>query len=472
MTLALIAAGLSFGLVAIFASLDRPITGLGFDIRPVLGSAGLVFIATVTYIAWPSRWNIIAHGQLVFAVIAYVVPLVGLNVQSTFDQSAVTLYYKIVLAGSLATLVGAFVGIPLGRKSFQKREISLQRVPDHRQLSIVQRRRIATAVVLAVLGIAVCFAVFGFVPALASDPFSAKFFKGEYATSYTSIAPLYRITTTVITLVIPLVAAYWWDRRNVFWGLLLLLCLLAMLLTLQRGPAVSGLLIFFGVLAAAKRHRMFPYFFALAAVYMTGSALYYMLGALGVTAYSVTTASSFSFWENVAAGAPDVSDQLNFMQAWLSRPEYTNGLTFIGGLVPGNFHWNPAVWGLAITNPGLDISEIASGGYRLPPPLWGYVSFGTAGVLLVGFLYGFLSSWVAGCGRRLIMRSDLQGSVADYVIYGAVLTCVTSFYALSYLFVLNIGLVAFLLLRRDRRKSTSMKGPRTAVAQVSGHREI
>lgn len=443
-------AALSCGLVIFFSALDDPVTGQGLDVRPLLVSTGLVMIAAVTYIAWPSRWNIIAHGQFVFAMIAYVVPVLGLEVQSAFSQDAVTLYYKVVLAGALATFVGALAGLPLGRKSFQTRLLRIERVADAEGIKTVRRKRVAVAALVALLGMALCFAILGFIPALAADPFSAKFFKGEYANAYGAVAPLYRATTTVITLVIPLVAAYCWDRRDVGWGILLALCLLVMLLTLQRGPAVTGILIFFGVLAAAKRHRMAPYFVALVAVYVTGSALYYALGALGVTAYMGSTASTLSFWENVAAGAPDVKDQLSFIEAWLARPEYTNGLTFIGGLVPGNFHWNPAVWGLSITNPGSDISEIASGGYRLPPPLWGYVSFGAAGVLGVGFLYGLLSSWIAGCGRRMVTKSDLQSSVSDYVVYGAVLTLVTSFYALSYLHLLNIMLVALLLLRRAK----------------------
>ena len=451
-------AALACAFLMFFSSLDAHVAIAGFDARPILVASSMVLSSTVTYLAWPSRWNIIAHGQLVFAVIAYVVPLAGIGVQSAFSQDAVGLYYKVAIAGAVATMVGALAGLPLGRRPIRIKNSWFRNVIDDGELNRSRRKRVAVATCCALFGMALCFLLLGFIPALAADPFSAKFFKGTYATAYASIAPLYRTTTTVITLVIPLVAAYFWQRRNALWGILLLLCLLVMALTLQRGPAVTGILVFLGVLAAAKRYRMGPYFIALIAVYLTGSAVYSLLGALGVTAYAASATSSLTFWENVAAGAPDVVDQFSFVEAWLASPEFTHGLTFVGGLVPGNFHWNPAVWGLSITNPGADISDIASGGYRLPPALWGYVSFGSAGVLGVGFVFGFLSSWIAGYARQLISRTTLEGAVADYVTYGAILSLATSFYALSYLHVVNVAVVAVLLWRRRYRGTETLSG--------------
>lgn len=56
-------AALSCGFVIFFSALDDPVTGQGLDVRPLLVSTGLVMIAAVTYIASPSRWNIIAREQ-------------------------------------------------------------------------------------------------------------------------------------------------------------------------------------------------------------------------------------------------------------------------------------------------------------------------------------------------------------------------------------------------------------------------
>ncbi len=273
------------------------------------------------------------------------------------------------------------------------------------------------------------------------------------------MAPLYRATTGALTLLIPVVAAYAWRSRSNRWLLLLGLCVIAMMLTLQRGSAVSGFMLFMGILVVNSGKKITMYLLALIGVYFVGSAFYFVLSIIGVQGFQSSAGTSTSILVQVAAGAPDVSDQLTFLQSWLARPEYTHGLTFVGGLIPGNFHWNPAVWGLSITNPGVDVGEISSGGYRLPAPIWGLVSFGWPGVVIVSLMYGFLSALISSVARRKISRDNLQSAVIGMITYGALIGVFANFYALGYLAALNLGIVLILFYLRAGLSPSALSLP-------------
>ncbi len=183
------------------------------------------------------------------------------------------------------------------------------------------------------------------------------------------------------------------------------------------------------------------YFLALFAVYFLGSAVYALLNALGFGAYG--QASSMNFIESVAAGAPDIADQLAFMTRWLADPVYSDGRTFVGGLVPGNYEWNPSVWTLSITNPGVDVAAISSGGYRLPPQVWGMVSFGWVGVFAVSLLYGWALGRLTRTMRQVIPSDRIENTVALFVVIGAAMDLFTRFYAMSYIMLVQLAAVLF-----------------------------
>ncbi|QOC56274.1 membrane protein [Gordonia phage MichaelScott] len=424
---------------------DAPLSARIPDIRPLVLCVCLVAMATVSYIGWPSRWNVIAHGQLAFAVVAYVIPILVLRRLDGLQSEAVDLYYRVALVGAVMMLAGALIGSRMSRTHTADRLRARARFDTrHVREAIASRTFIVCAVAVAMICIA--FAVMGFVPMLAEDPMQAKFFKGPYAAAYAPVAPLYRFGTTVIALLLPLLGAYAWQRRTAGWVLLFAAAAGAMSLGLMREPAVTGILLLIGLVLAAKGRGLPLYFGLLLGVYFVGSALYFFLGKVGVQGFGADPRTAGRpFLDEVAAGAPDVADQVSFLRAWQSFPQYTDGKTWLGGLVPGNFEWNPSVWSLSVVNPGVPIDEITSGGLRLPAPIWGLVSFGWPGVVLVSLLAGFAFGYLARLASRLVPSKSLVTSVSWLMLYAAALDIFPVFYRLSYLSVIQFAVVVMLL---------------------------
>lgn len=411
--------------------------------RPVLAfviAASLWGTAIISYVAWPNRWNLYAHGQLAFGFVAYFLPIGAAGVLDRYPEESVSLYARLLLAGFFVAVAGVFIGKAMASAR------SPESVPIWSRIDLRDSdraaRRTRVALVLACVGTIAAFAMMGFVPMLAEDAFAAKFFRGAYAASYRPVAPLYRLSTSVIALLLPIATMYALRRRRENWGLVSAIALAIMFLTLQRGPAVTGILLFVGVLFAARRRGMWFYVAALVTTYFLGSGLYQILGRFGLG--PLAGGRSVSLVDGAVAGAPDVQDQLAFVTRWLARPTYTSGRTFVGGLIPGSFEWNPAIWSLSVTNPGADVSEISSGGYRLPPQLWGLVSFGWSGVVVVSALYGVAVGYLAGRARRTIVLGDPEKTMIAFVVYGAVVDLVTHFYTLAYLSVIELVVLLFL----------------------------
>ncbi len=224
------------------------------------------------------------------------------------------------------------------------------------------------------------------VPMFATEPLLAKFFRGPYKERYEQVAILYRFATTVIPFILPLSIVVLYYRFRISLFLTVVISVLLMVLTLLRGP--TGLSVLIGAFAVVfYKYRRLSYLFILLyfCIYVLGSALVWLFG--------LTEGNIDNPILGVVAGAPDLSDQLSFIDAFESVKKYTYGFTFFGGLVPGGYKWNPAVYTLSIMNNTDDVSNIASGGFRLLSPIWGYVSFGVAGSALVPFVSGLISSF-------------------------------------------------------------------------------
>jgi len=425
--------------------------GAPADLRPALLCLSLLGISIVSYVAWPSRWNIVAHSQLAFGIVAYIIPLLLLGGGRTVTDESLSLYTTIMVVGFSCSVVGTIIGSQLARLPANMRVTNAVMIPLTRIRHSIPKRVVWVAL-LAIAGLLLAFLVMGFVPALAADPFAAKFFRGAYAESYAPVAPLYRATTSALTVLLPLLTMYAVWRRRPLMIAVFLTSVVLLLLTLQREPAVSGILLFIGVLVALRKRGMLLYFIGIVAVYFAGSASYFVFAALGIGNFSAgVTTNPVGLLASVAAGAPDVADQFVFLQAWLNNPIFAHGLTFVGGLVPGNFEWNPSVWSLAVTNPGADVTTINSGGFRLPGPLWGYVNLGWAGAAGVGVLFGLLTGYLARTVSTIIAQQTAsdsrnakysrEGTVLTFIAYAAVVDCLTQFYSLSYVSVIQTALL-------------------------------
>ena len=140
---------------------------------------------------------------------------------------------------------------------------------------------------------------------------------------------------------------------------------------------------------------------------------------------------------HLGPGAFD-ADALDFLGAFRDH-DLTYGLTFVGGLVPGNFRFNPSVFTLAIVNGSSDVSDVASGGLRMPPSVAGFMAFSWLGAVLVPFVSGLLTGHFVHRLRRL-PRENLAQHVAGLLWYQVCASFLINFYAMSYQ-----GLIAMLL---------------------------
>lgn len=422
------------------------------DLRIHVVALSLVVLALLSYFVWPSRWNVVAHAQLAFALVAYVLPIYALGYLDHVTGEAFDLYSRVLVVGAVFAVAGTLMGGVIGRSVSLRAFVALD---THLTAGHGLDRRVQWTIGAAIAGVLAAFVGMGFAPALTPDPLVAKFFRGAYAEPYAPFAPLYRASTTIVTILLPLASVLAWRRRRARWVLMVGGALGVMLLGLLREPALSGVLMAVGVLLAVQGRGTMVYIGMLVGAYFVGSGLYYLLAELGFQAFTSSVSAGADVLAQIAAGAPDVRDQMTFLTSWISRPEFTMGKTFLGGLVPGNFPWNPSVWSLHVVNPGADITSIASGGLRLPAPIWGLVSFGWGGVVGVSLANGFAVGWLAAVARRLVPSPDVVQAMAWTVVYSAAIDIFPVFFRLSYLSVIQAMIVAFVLFGWYRRSMSS-----------------
>lgn len=437
-----------------------------WDLRTILWLISAALLAFGTYIVWPSRWNIPAHMALAFFVIAQAIPVAFLSALDGQSASVVVELLKIHLGGALFFVIGVLLGASaVSRERVLRRWSALVRIGESTRVT----GRTAFALGAALVALSLAIVMMGFVPMFAEDPLAAKFFRGTYSESYQPVAPLYRAGTTLITLLIPAVAAYAVAARRISWFVALVISLTLMIVTLQRGPAFSGILLFLGVMMIARR-RIGAYLVLLLGSYVLGTLFYFVLGVLGVESFEGTQLSGGSLLSTIAATAPDLQDELWFFGRWTQANEpLTLGRTFIGGLVPGNFQWNPSVWTLTLGDPSIDVSTLNSGGLRLPLPMWGKVSFGDLGVAIVPLVSGLFAGYIARVSKHLMdAATENISRVWILILNGASASLLVTFYIMSYLDVVQFIIVAWVTAECLRRARTESSASRVGSAGLLG----
>lgn len=382
------------------------------------------------YLVWPNRWNVPAHINLGFCVTAYIVPGLLTDVWSQTQPRIVDLYTWMNVIGAVALLTGVF----LGAKIRPARAVRQQLLPifettpaRRRQLS----RRVELLTLAGLIGMVAAYAIMGFVPMFAEDPLSAKQFKGEYHEPYYRAAYLFRFSFSTLVACLPIVLTNWWSsgrRRSLLLGLTA-----AGLITvsLARASSAMGIITFLGFLAAQRRTWTMWYLVFVALIFPLGSAGYLVLGILTGIESLTSVYSLDSVFDIVASGAPDIVDQLLFLEGFYDLGYFTWGRTFFGGLVPGNYMWNPSVWTLTYDALGADISDTVSGGLRLSVALWGYANFGWTGVILVPLVSGMVNGHLVRILKSLPMRRSLLGSALVLGLYMTLGKQLVEFYFLT-----------------------------------------
>lgn len=343
----------------------------------------LLIFSLGSYLVWPSRYNVTQHMAVGGAFVSIIVPVAILNIQEKFAPEIVDLYVKILTLGAFVYLFGMLAGFFMIRNL--KTNFSFDVMPaqayEDRVINITKWLMVA-----AVISLIISYAVMGFIPMFAADPISAKLFRGVYQAPYQRVAILYRAAFYILSALIPVACIIWYKYRTRIFLLLTLAGLVLMAVSLQRSGAFMGVVLAFTIIMSLKSKIHFAIMMVLVTgIFVLSSFFYYIVGVREYTGEK-------NIWEIITAGTPDVPDQLDFMTFFDGNPVWTYGRTMYGGLIPGHYEWNPAVYTLKMVNPGKDINDIGSGGLRLPLPLWGYVSFQWFGVvmfsLLTGLVYG------------------------------------------------------------------------------------
>jgi len=386
-----------------------------------------------TLLVWPSRRNVIAWLGFPFFVVAYLIPLLAVDYASAATPEVIAELTAINAAGALAMAMGIVLGGHFGMKISVKLPFRLAGPPASTGLS--PRRAFKILIVGCVL-MTLCFLWMRSVPAFADEPFLAKFFRGQYKARYDQVSIPYRFSQIMLTAALPLALVFLAEMRDrallvpVVWAVVLFA------LALNRGTALAGMVLMVAAWASRTRLRMTWFLLVSTFVFCVGSGVYFIIG--------LVVSADFNVWDEIARGAPDVKDQLGFLRAFDPSTQLTYGLTFIGGLVPSNFTYNPSVYTLTIANDVADVSDVASGGLRLPASIAGYMAFGWTGAILVSLVSGFLTGHFTKKLRVMPTRNFSQ-QIATLLWFQIYASFWILFYEMSYQGVISIFLFSYLI---------------------------
>lgn len=391
--------------------------------------AALSLQMLASYLIWPNRWNIPAHMAAGFCIAAYVIPGLLTDVWDVYPADTVSLFMKINLLGAAALCFGTVLA---GGLTLDPQPRDRWSVPAWTQISTARLvRRVIIVVTPCVLGMYVAYYIMGFIPMFADDPFSAKQFKGIYRDMYYRSAYLFRFSFSVLSATMPLILAIAWFRKSKYLYILALFAFFAILISLARQATATGLLFFLGIVAAKSRGGMKWYIPLVMVIFPFGSVFYYVLGQILEVQQLRSGYLGESFSEFVSAGAPDILDQLDWLHGFKSGDYFTWGKTIIGGLVPGNYQWNPSVWSLTYNSVGADISETVSGGLRLTAAEWGYANFSWLGVVIIPFTSGLLNGFMIRRLKYAVPRMPTLQIAAAMILYMTLGQQIAQFYFLS-----------------------------------------
>ncbi len=340
--------------------------------------------AIVQFCAWRSLRNIPFLMQLPWILIAYIggsivlmpeaIGLYALDANRLWLQISILMVFNIIFG-----LVYMLVWFRPPRLQVLPSAMALAEAaanrPTYKFSNIVM-----TVYIVGLMLLAGGFGAAGFVPAFSADPYSAKYLAGIYGEMARPYLQFIRLGLDIFEALTPLAIFCMLDAklaRRIFFGAIVMLYLLAITLSLRRALVVTAILpCFLAFFMAWRGGRGFGAAVALyLAIFILGSSispivLYLMSG--GHTDLDLTAP---------IRGATDLSDMSWFWDQWHIRHwPFSLGRTVVGGAIPYHFEWNISVLTKLVV--GADPETAATGGFRLPWGIQGYISFGWIGVAL------------------------------------------------------------------------------------------
>jgi hypothetical protein len=370
---------------AVLAVVATRLASAGGVVQPRVVIAVALLVITCGQIAlWPRRDNIFAYRQAGLYFTTLFIPLVGTATLTASEPHILDLYARILAVGAAffaagLALGGHFAGRTSSRFSFTFGHALDAGSPAWR---LVKRRtRMLTAVgAAALLG---AFALMRYVPLLAADRQLAKYGIGIYGPGFARARPLYLFGLALAGGIFPAAIVVAYRTRAVLDVALCGALGLGLAASLSRADAFAGPLMV--LIAFAIGRRLAP------SVIVAGVCLVFLAGALSNELLFPSVRSVATLPARLAASAPDVRDHLSFLRGFEREgSQQTKGKTLVAKLGPGGDEYNPVHYALRLTTGVQNPNLIASGGIRLPAPLWGFSSFGlpgTAGFCLISGLF-------------------------------------------------------------------------------------
>ncbi len=399
-------------------------------------------------VVWRRRDNILGYlqGGLFFASI--LVPVLFTTIIDNSDPLVVGLYAHILVVGATGYLAGLLYGALIGQRQ-RLPAVTFGRLLGERiPYAFTRRARVIAFGALGALGLS--FVLLGYVPYLAADRVGAKYGIGIYRAGLERGALVFHLALRMGSTILPVVLALWVRRRR---GLDLLLAgavCLGLLLTLSRGSALLGPLVFAIALMVSRNWRPWQ----VVAIVCAGFVSATLVNEL-IQVARPTTSASFS--TRVASSAPDLSDHLGFLNGFrVTGGEHVGLRPIIAGMSLRKGQFNPSSYALRIRTGVVDSGEFASGGLRLPAPLWGYASFGFLGAAVWSFISGAFVGWGSTVVRRLL--TPVQGHpgqalnlILGWVFFQGTFAILTDFYFPERVEIVSLAIAAALCWAKTMR---------------------
>lgn len=381
----------------------------------------LCTFALGTYIIWFDKKNVFNHILIGLCFVAYIIPVCIFDFNDFVKPEIVKLYVYINLLGAIFFILGLVLGYKWEKITMVNTVMRFSLVEqaihsDSFEKNVLFSSRRIFIVCLIIM--TSCFMYMGYLPMFAADPYSAKQFKGIYQPRYQHVALFYRTSKQFIQLLLPFFLIEYYDKRKLSTLFLIICGLLLVVVSLSRSETVTGLILITSIIVSMKNSKKaFTLYIIIIIVFFSIGSSFWVIAS-----YYFPNSGFISFTEGqtaadaIASGAPDILDQLGFLEAFVkNHVNYTYGLTFVGGLIPFNFKWNPSVWTLMVSNNTNDISEISSGGLRLSTAMWGYVCFGWFGVVTVPFFSSLFIGYIIKKIKNIVNK--LKAGYKGYFIF-------------------------------------------------------
>ena len=363
----------------------------------IIVALGVLMCGQVLF--WRRRDNIFGYFQAGLFFASVLIPILGTTLIDTADPEVVNRYAKILLLGAAAYLFGLCCGAPIGARSRRPR-VSFAEPFDDAPRKLVRRSRVVA--VAGILGLVAAFALLGYAPLLAADRVSAKYGVGPYRAGFLRGAQVFNLALTLASAITAVLIALIAIRRRALDIALLVALVIGMSLTLSRGLALAGPLAFLIAWGIERRWRPWHLLVIVCLSFVAGALV-------NELTFVKTPVASASFSARVTGTVPDIPDHLGFLQGFhLLGGEHVGLKTIRAGLslTVNKGYWDPADYALRVRTGLTDVTELASGGLRLPAPVWGYAAYGYLGVVVWSAIAGFFTGWGTTLLRRLLTEVE------------------------------------------------------------------